>query len=59
MVPWMKFKGEKKYKKRKRHPQVDKDGKFTWQRKTGKKTYVYFTSEDGHLKTDRIIIHAK
>jgi hypothetical protein len=37
----------------------DADGEFYWQRKTGKKIYVYFMNEDGTVKSARIIIPAK
>ena len=40
-------------------PEVDSNGAFTWQRKTGKKTYIYVTSLDGEVKSDRIIIPAR
>jgi predicted outer membrane repeat protein len=33
---------------------VDADGRFTWQRKSGKKLYVYFTS--GDVRSNRLII---
>lgn len=36
-----------------------RERKFTWSRKTGKKTYVYFTTEDGLIQSNRIIIAAK
>jgi hypothetical protein len=37
-------------------PVVAADGSFTWSRKTGKKVYVYFASEDGSVQSNRIII---
>jgi hypothetical protein len=33
---------------------VDADGRFTWQRKSGKKLYVYFTS--GDVRSNRLVI---
>lgn len=33
--------------------------KFTWSRKTGKKAYVYFTTEDGMIQSNTIVIAAK
>ena len=33
---------------------VDAEGRFTWQRKSGKKFYVYFTS--GDVRSNRLII---
>ena len=35
---------------------VRDDGTFTWQRKGNKKTYVYVATEDGSIRSDRIII---
>lgn len=35
---------------------VDDAGLFTWQRITGKTTYVYFIAEDGSVRSQRIII---
>jgi hypothetical protein len=34
---------------------VSDDGTFTWQRRTGKKTYVYFRA-DGDVRSNRVII---
>jgi hypothetical protein len=33
---------------------VDADGRFTWQRKSGKRLYVYFTS--GEIRSNRLIV---
>lgn len=35
---------------------VAEDGTFTWQRRTGKKIYVLFITEDRSVQSDRIII---
>jgi len=59
MVPHIKFPGQTSYSEGSARPAVDADGEFYWQRKTGKKIYVYFTNEDGSVKSDRIIIQAK
>ena len=56
MVTWQKNKNESMYRLRNERPQVDKDGKFTWKRKTGKKTNVHFTSEDGDVNSNVLII---
>ena len=53
--PWVKLAGQTEYTKG-----VDKeiadDGTFSWQRKTGKKAYVYFKSADGTVKSNTVII---
>lgn len=59
VIPWLRFPGQTSYSKALARPKVDADGDFFWQRKTGKKTYVYFTSEDGDVKSNRIIIPAR
>jgi hypothetical protein len=38
---------------------VDQDGAFTWQRRTGKKTYVYVVTPDGTARSNRVIIPAQ
>lgn len=48
----VKLQGEMKYVKG--SSRTVKDGKFTWQRKTGKKVYVYFQSSG--VRSNRIII---
>jgi len=58
-VPHIKFPGQTSYSEGSARPAIDADGEFYWQRKTGKKIYVYFTNEDGSVKSDRIIIQAK
>ena len=55
--PWVRFPGETAYAAGSARPVVT-DEEFTWQRKTGKKVYVYFTSEDDAIKSNRIIIQA-
>ena len=59
MVPYIKFPGETSYSEGTARPAVDAEGEFYWQRKTGKKIYVYFKNEDGTVKSERIIIQAK
>ena len=55
--PWIRFPGETAYASGSARPVVS-DEEFTWQRKTGKKVYVYFTSEDDSIRSNRIIIAA-
>ena len=59
VVPYIRFPGQTGYTAGSARPEIGADGSFTWQRKTGKKTYVYFTSDDGKVSSNRIIIPAK
>lgn len=59
VVPYFRFPGQTEYSQGSARPVVDADGEFFWERKTGKKMYVFFTSEDGSVTSDRIIIQAK
>jgi len=59
VAPWVKFPGQTSYSEGSARPAIDAEGEFYWQRKTGKKIYVYFTNENGDVKSDRIIIAAK
>ena len=38
---------------------VQPDGSFQWQRKTGKKVYVYFIADDRQVRSNRVIIPAR
>jgi len=58
VVPYLRFPGQEYFQGSDR-PEIAADGSFEWQRKTGKKTYVYFTSADGTLTSNRIIIAAQ
>lgn len=59
VVPWLKFPGQTTYSEGSARPKIGESGEFYWQRKTGKKIYIYFTNDDGSVKSDRIIIQAK
>ena len=59
MKPWVRFPGQTEYTLGTARPTTDVAGDFTWQRKTGKKIYVYFTSEDDAVKSNRVIVDAK
>ena len=59
MVPNVRFPGESSYTAGSARPEVSAVGDFSWQRKTGKKTYVFFTNEAGDIKSNRVIIPAK
>lgn len=60
VVPYVRFPGQTAYTQGSARPVVGADGSFEWCRKTGKKTYVYFTSSDGDgsVTSNRIIIPA-
>ena len=59
VVPYFRFPGETTYSQGSARPVVQTDGSFTWQRKTGKKFYVYVTSGDEQVKSNRVIIPAQ
>lgn len=54
--PWLKFPGQTAYFQGVAQVKVRADGTFTWQRKGNKKAYVYIATEDGSVRSDRIII---
>lgn len=55
---WLRFPGQTEYTESSAQPQVDSLGNFGWQRKTGKKAYIYVTSLNGEIKSNRVIIPA-
>lgn len=59
VVPNVKFPGQTTYSSGFARPLIDSDGEFQWQRRTGKKIYVYFRSSDGLVKSNRIIVQAQ
>lgn len=58
VTPWVKLAGETDYTPGTGTRTVGDDGTCTWQRRTGKKTYVYFVSDTG-VRSDRVIIDAR
>jgi hypothetical protein len=56
--PMVKFPGQTSYTQGTASILVDEAGDFTWQRRTGKKTYVYVKTEDGTARSNRVIIPA-
>ena len=58
VAPWVKFPGQSGYTEGSARPTVDAQGDFTWQRRTGKKIYVYFRSVDKDVRSNRVIIAA-
>jgi hypothetical protein len=57
VMPWIRFPGPHRYEPGAGVQTVSDDGTFTWQRRTGKKTYVYFRA-DGDVRSNRVIIPA-
>jgi hypothetical protein len=54
--PWVKLAGHTTYQQGTASILVDATGGFTWQRRTGKKVYVYIATEDKSQRSNRIII---
>jgi len=55
--PWFRFPGQVGYTQGSAQVTVDTSGQFTWQRRTGKKVYVYFRFES--ITSNRVIIPAR
>jgi hypothetical protein len=55
---WFRFPGETAYSRGSARPEIT-DNALTWSRKTGKKIWVYFTSEDGTVRSDTVVIPAR
>lgn len=58
VVPYFRFPGQTEYTAGSARPEINADGEFVWQRKTGKKFYAYFTSDDGLVTSNRVIVPA-
>jgi hypothetical protein len=59
MRPMVRFPGQTTYTQGAASILVDEDGAFTWQRKTGKKTYIYVVTQEGTARSNRVIIPAR
>ncbi len=57
--PWVKLAGETAYAEGVASSLVDAAGKFEWQRRTGKKVYVYMSTPDRSSRSNRVIIPAR
>ena len=57
VVPYFRFPGETTFAQGSARPVIE-GGKFTWERKTGKKFYAYVTSDDGAVTSNRVVIAA-
>lgn len=55
---WIRFPGQTSYAKANARPSVQADGSVRFARKTSRKIYVFLGSEDGSVKSNRIIITA-
>lgn len=56
VVPYYKLRGQTSFRPGTSRPLVNSDGEFRYQRRTGKKIYVYFATEDGSARSERITI---
>ena len=56
--PRVKLAGEASYTQGTASILVDEAGEFTWQRRTGKKVFVYVKTEDGMARSNRVVIPA-
>jgi hypothetical protein len=54
--PWMRFPGQSAYTEGTASILVDEAGDFTWQRRTGKTIYISIRTEDGSVKSNRLVI---
>jgi hypothetical protein len=57
-IPHIRFPGETAYRQLSRSPGLLRDGKFQWYYNSGKKIYVYFTTLDGVVQSNRVIVPA-
>ncbi len=55
VTPWFRFPGPGGYAPGSGVRTVDDQGEFTWQRRSGKKIYVYFRADD-EVRSNRVII---
>ena len=58
VMPYVKFPGQTEYTLGTARPVISPAGDFNWSRKTGKKTYVFFTTDDGAVVSNSIVIPA-
>lgn len=59
VIPWIRFPGETSFTAGSARPGINADGSVTWERKTGKRTAVYVTSEDGAVRSNTVVIAAQ
>ena len=58
VIPYFRFPGETTYTAGLARPEISSLGTFEFSRKTGKKIYIYFTSLDGSVSSNRTITSA-
>lgn len=58
VIPYIRFPGQTSYTQGTARPEISAAGTFTYARKTGKKTYIYFTNANGDVVSNRVIIAA-
>jgi hypothetical protein len=56
VVPYYKLPGQSSFTQGTSRPLVNSEGEFRYQRRTGKKIYIYFATEDGSARSERITI---
>ena len=56
VVPFVRFPGETTFTQGRVRPEISSLGTFEWSRKTGKNLSVYFTSLDGSVTSNRVIV---
>ena len=56
LVPWVRLQGQSAFTAGSAVITPDAEGAFTWQRRTGKKVYVYVMTSDGLVRSNRIAV---
>jgi len=56
VTPWFKLRGELAYRQGSVRKLVQQDGSFTWQRRGGKKIYIYFVADGGAVRSNGLTI---
>ncbi len=59
LKPWFRFPGRTSYSEGTARILVSTDGEFTWSRRTGKLIYISIRSEDGSVRSNRVIVPAR
>lgn len=57
--PWVRFPGQTSYAEGTASITVREKGAFTWERRAGKKTFVFIQTADGKVKSNTVIIAAR
>lgn len=56
LVPWVRVQGQSSFTAGSAVITPDAQGAFTWQRRTGKKVYVYVMTSDGLVRSNRVAV---